>query len=208
MSKKAINIVCFGDSITQAAEVAPGERWPVLLELKLNAQYPGRFRVHNQGVGGNTSAQGVDRLAGCVIPLLPGIVLAQFGFNDCHMPIGRIYPRVGLVEFERKLREIHGMAAAYKSRTVFIVNHLERSLTPQADGRSYSAGYRPYEKVIRRVARALRAPMIDLPVMMRRRKIPVGTFVIKGDGIHLSPLGNRLYADMVCESLIAQRVIP
>ena len=56
-----INIVCFGDSITEGAEFNSNERWTYLLQEKLNSVKPDLFKVHNRGIGGNTTAQGFDR---------------------------------------------------------------------------------------------------------------------------------------------------
>lgn len=52
-----INIVCFGDSITEGAEFPANVRWTTLLQSKLDTVKPGVFEVHNRGIGGNTSAQ-------------------------------------------------------------------------------------------------------------------------------------------------------
>ena len=80
-----MNIICFGDSITEAAEVAPTARWPTVLQSKLDEWKPGRFKVHNLGIGGHTSAQGFDRLDEDLLPVLPGLVVVQFGFNDANV---------------------------------------------------------------------------------------------------------------------------
>ena len=75
-----INIICFGDSITEGAEFPANVRWTSLLQNKLNEVKPDTFQVHNRGIGGNTSAQAFDRFLSDVMPLLPGVLLIQFGF--------------------------------------------------------------------------------------------------------------------------------
>ncbi|MFP3436143.1 hypothetical protein SB781_40960, partial [Paraburkholderia sp. SIMBA_061] len=58
----------------------------------------------------------------------------------------------------------------------------------------------PYNLVIRELAVTLNTPYIDLPSMMTAHNIDVETFVDAG-GIHLTPVGNRLYAEMVLTGL-------
>ena len=89
-----MNIICFGDSITEAAEVAPTDRWPTVLQSQLDEWKPDRFKVHNLGMGGHTSAQGFDRLDEDLLPVLPGLVLIQFGFNDANVRDWAVVPRV------------------------------------------------------------------------------------------------------------------
>ena len=73
-------IVCFGDSITAGYGVDPGETYPENLEKILAGDnYP--YRVVNEGVSGNTTKDGLDRIAR-VIALHPDVVVLEFGGND------------------------------------------------------------------------------------------------------------------------------
>ncbi len=83
-----MNIICFGDSITESAEIHDAARWTSLLQNRLDDYKPGYYQVCNKGVDGNTSAQGFDRYWTDVMPLLPGrmalrgITLDQFLSGD------------------------------------------------------------------------------------------------------------------------------
>jgi acyl-CoA thioesterase-1 len=73
-------IVCFGDSITAGYGIDPKQAWPADLQSDLAAHgYP--YRVVNQGVSGNTTKDGLDRLQQ-VIALHPAIVIVELGGND------------------------------------------------------------------------------------------------------------------------------
>lgn len=194
------NLICFGDSITAGANVPDGFRWPVILQGLLEAWRPGEFRVYNRGVGSNTALQGFDRLATDVLPMLPGLVLIQFGYNDATVYPHAQVPRVGREEFMAKLREMHRITCAQGGQAAFIINHPERSPSPQGNGRTYQENYRPYEEAIRQVAQELGAPAIDLPRMMQERGTDLEAFLAE-DGIHLTEAGNREYAEMVLTAL-------
>jgi lysophospholipase L1-like esterase len=197
-----MNIICFGDSITEAAEVAPTDRWPTMLQSRLDEWEPGGFKVHNLGMGGHTSAQGFDRLDEDLLPVLPGLVLVQFGFNDANVRDWAVVPRVGLEEFKKNLREFHRIITAYQGRSVFIINHtIGVILGEQGNGQSYKDNVQPYNMVIGQIAEELETSCIDLPSMMTQRQVDLGTFLAE-DQIHLSADGNRIYAGMVFDGLV------
>lgn len=196
-----INVICFGDSITEGAEFPVNARWTSLLQKKLDAAKPDIFQVHNCGVGDNTSAQGFDRFWTDVLPLLPGILLIQFGFNDGNVRGLAIHPRVGLVEFEKNLKEFYRIAKSQNSIPVFVLNHSIGEIDgKQGNGKSYTTNVAPYNASIRTVANELDAIMIDIPLQMSIRGIKVEDFV-SGDQLHLSLKANHDYADIIYQGL-------
>ena len=73
-------VVCFGDSLTAGYGVDAGQSYPDYLQQALDrAGY--RYRVVNEGVSGNTTKDGVDRLSG-VVALKAAVVVLEFGGND------------------------------------------------------------------------------------------------------------------------------
>ena len=50
------------------------------------------------------------------------------------------------------------------------------------------------------MAKKTKCPAIDLPAIMKKRKVDLKTFLAE-DGLHLSDEGNHVYADMVFEAL-------
>ncbi len=196
-----INIICFGDSITEGAEFPVNARWTSLLQKRLDAAKPDVFEVHNRGIGGNTSAQGFDRFWSDVLPLLPGVLLIQFGFNDANVKDFSMVPRVGLAEFEKNLNEFYRIAKENGSVPVFILNHTIGDIDgKQGNGKSYNENVVPYNNAIRHIANESKAELIDIPLQMTIRDINVNNFV-SGDKIHLSLEANHIYADIIYSGL-------
>ena len=73
-------IVALGDSLTAGMGVDSSSSYPARLQAKLDAAGY-RYRVVNAGVSGDTSAQGLNRLA-VVRALKPRIVIVALGAND------------------------------------------------------------------------------------------------------------------------------
>lgn len=196
-----INIICFGDSITEGAEFTLNDRWTSLLQIKLDTAKQGAFKVHNKGIGGNTSAQAFDRFSSDVLPLLPGVVLIQFGLNDANVKDFSIEPRVGLAEFEKNLKEFHRIVKAQNSVPVFILNHTIGEVDgEQGNDKSYNDNYAPYHKAIQGVANELDALLIDIPLYMQQLGIKAEDFVVD-DQIHLSSPANEDYAEIIYAGL-------
>ena len=73
-------LVCFGDSLTAGFGAADGASYPDFLQADLNkAGYS--YHVVNEGVSGDTTKDGVDRLPE-VLALHPAAVVLEFGGND------------------------------------------------------------------------------------------------------------------------------
>jgi acyl-CoA thioesterase-1 len=73
-------LVCFGDSLTAGAGTNPGQSYPDYLQGDLDRLHF-HYRVDNQGVSGNTTKDGVERLPE-VLALHPAAVIVEFGGND------------------------------------------------------------------------------------------------------------------------------
>lgn len=77
---RPITIVAFGDSLTAGYGLAPHEAFPAQLEARLKADgYD--VTVINEGVSGDTTADGVTRLSQ-VLAHKPDLVILALGAND------------------------------------------------------------------------------------------------------------------------------
>ncbi len=73
-------LVCFGDSLTAGYGTDPGESYPDDLQRLLDAGGY-NYRVVNSGISGNTTKDGVERMAR-VMAKHPRLVVLEFGGND------------------------------------------------------------------------------------------------------------------------------
>ncbi len=73
-------LVCFGDSLTAGHGTDPGQSYPDFLQKDLDAQ-SFSYRVVNEGISGNTTKDGLNRIDR-VIALHPALVVVEFGGND------------------------------------------------------------------------------------------------------------------------------
>jgi acyl-CoA thioesterase I len=73
-------IVCFGDSLTAGYGTEPGKSYPDYLQADLDARGY-QYRVVNEGISGNTTKDGVQRVDS-VVAMKPALVIVEFGGND------------------------------------------------------------------------------------------------------------------------------
>lgn len=189
-----MNVICFGDSITHAAG-AEKHRWPTILQGLLDQWRPDAYVVYNRGVGGHTTAQGLERVKEDVFSLLPGVVLVEFGFNDANCRDWLTRPRVGVVEYRENLVAIGTVIRREGGTVVMMINHLPGTGSGQGDGADYIERIQQYNTAAREAAAELDVATIDLPEIMSRRDIDLKHFL--KDSVHLTPEGNGEYSDMV-----------
>jgi acyl-CoA thioesterase-1 len=73
-------IVCFGDSLTAGYGADLGKSYPDYLQSDLDAKGY-HYRVVNEGISGNTTKDGVERLD-MIVAMKPALVIVEFGGND------------------------------------------------------------------------------------------------------------------------------
>src|SRR5277367_3103240 len=73
-------IVAFGDSLSAGFGADPGQSYPDYLQ-KLVDSSAKRYHVYNEGVSGDTTTDGLQRLPG-ILALRPKIVILELGGND------------------------------------------------------------------------------------------------------------------------------
>jgi acyl-CoA thioesterase-1 len=73
-------LVCFGDSLTAGLGTGPGQSYPDYLQADLDNLHF-HYRVVNEGISGNTTKDGVERLPE-VLALHPKVAVVEFGGND------------------------------------------------------------------------------------------------------------------------------
>jgi acyl-CoA thioesterase-1 len=73
-------LICFGDSLTAGYGTEPGESYPDVLQRLLDT-HGYHYHVLNSGISGNTTKDGLDRIAR-VIARHPQLVVVEFGGND------------------------------------------------------------------------------------------------------------------------------
>jgi lysophospholipase L1-like esterase len=159
-----------------------------------------RWEVYTRGVPGETVVQGLQRFEKDVAPLLPALVLVEFGLNDCcHLPDRRI-PRTGIEEFQVHLEEIVRLVIQGGGRPVLLTNHpTAPGLREETSGLPLAEKLAYYQETIRRVAKNHRTGLLDL-------ERGVGSswthLCLTKDGIHLTPEGHDIYGRVVFRELL------
>ena len=98
-------VVCFGDSLTAGHGADLGQSYPDFLQKDLDRD-GFHVRVVNQGISGNTTKDGVDRLPE-VLALKPRIVVLEFGGNDGLRGLNIETTRQNLVTMVEALQAAH-----------------------------------------------------------------------------------------------------
>lgn len=184
-------VVCFGDSIT-------ARDYPRMLAERLDDA-----RVLNAGVGGNTTAQGLERIEKDVLAHEPDAVVVLFGTNDSVMPAAGKY-RVAIDRYEQNLRDIVRQCRNAGAKVVVCT---PPPIVPEPyyarHPKEHYASAGGIEKVIARyrdaavkVARSMKTGLIDLHEVLGRDLSLLGPC-----GVHPTALGEERIASLAAEAL-------
>jgi acyl-CoA thioesterase-1 len=166
-------LVCFGDSLTAGLGTDPGQSYPDYLQADLD-QLHYHYRVDNQGVSGNTTKDGVERLPD-VLALHPAVVVVEFGGNDGLRGLPIAESRANLDKIVGDLKS-SGADVALAGIT----------LPPD-----YGADYiRQFNETYTVVAKKYRVPM--LPFLLKNVYGVPG--MMQRDSIHATAKGNQIVA--------------
>lgn len=189
-----MHLVCLGDSICYGDGVHPHQAWVSLLAEELVQRYPA-VRVHNAGANGETVQDGLWRLPACLSPLVPDLIYVQFGLNDAW------FNTASAEEYAGMMWEIVSRTLESGVRAVLVgTNH------PVWAGQDIY-GEADYPQRVRQFNASLRSRFALTPEGVSLADIEahwdmLGTReslvpLLQADGVHLSPEGNRVYADFL-----------
>jgi acyl-CoA thioesterase-1 len=166
-------IVCFGDSLTAGYGADPGESYPDNLQKILYSDnYP--YRVINEGVSGNTTKDGVERLTR-VIALHPQVVVVEFGGNDGLRGLPLEQTKQNIASMIDQLQTAHAKVA------------LAGITLPPDYGPDYIA---KFNAIYPSLAKQYHVPL--LPFLLKDVYGVKGD--IQADGIHATEQGNKQVA--------------
>lgn len=173
-------IVCFGDSLTAGYGLSAGQSYPDYLQKALDAAGR-RYRVVNQGISGDTTSGGVDRVA-VALAQKPRLVVLALGAND------------GLrgLPLQTTRANLDAMLAAFQKSGAKVL--LAGITLP----RNYGADYiRRFDAIFPELAKKYRVPL--LPFLLEG--VALNPKLMQGDGMHPNAEGCRRVAELVLRHL-------
>jgi len=173
-------IVAFGDSLTAGFGAEPGNSYADFLQKDLDAAGL-HWRVVNQGVSGDTTSDGLDRV-NQVLAAKPRVVIVEFGGND------------GLrgLPLQTTRSNLEQMIRALQSAGVTVV--LAGMTLPPNYGPQY---IHTFEQIY--VELAAKYQLARIPFLLEA--VALDHSLMQRDGIHPTGPGNRKVAETVMKYL-------
>ena len=191
--KRKLNIVAFGDSITEGKTgVAPEDNWLLKLGRKLGPQY----NLFNAGVGGNSAREAMARYEKDVLACNPDIVLIEFGGNNHDPSPARKSRRVPDKEFSSLLEKFKaGLPANCKVVMITFPPIIDEQHVyfKRVPGGKVDSELQSQRQIVRDFAKKNGYPLLDLYKLIYPNRYKL----ILRDGVHLSPAGHSFFAEEV-----------
>lgn len=169
-------IACFGDSLSAGYGLDTGKSYPDVLQQLIDAAGY-KYRVVNLGVSGDTTTDGVERLA-TVLAVKPAIVVVEFGGNDGlrGLPV---------TSSEQNLQTIVEALSKAGSQVVLAGMSLPRNYGPEY--------IQSFEKIF--VTVGARNKLVRIPFLLEG--VGGNQSLTQPDGIHPTVEGTRIVAGTV-----------
>jgi lysophospholipase L1-like esterase len=156
-----VRYLAFGDSITEGYPFDLSEAYPAQLDDSLSRKYPTQtITVINEGVGGETSAQGRVRLPGVLSRRRPQVLLLLEGYNHVR------YVSAGSIENDLR---VMALEAQGRGIAVFLATLTPISPSKERSRPGTRAAVQNVNTRIRALAPALGVPLVDLYAIMDGR---------------------------------------
>ena len=189
-------IVAFGDSITAAAG-----GWVSMLYGEFGGE------VINAGVGGNVTAQALDRIDSDVIAKNPDLVIVNFGMNDQAYQEASKSNLTPIDKYEANYREIIEKIKETGSDIILVAVHDVNPKYHTHSGLNYCASETledgttrtyidKYNEVVKKLADEYKLGFIDINSLAQDK---LDSLTIAADGIHLSAAGQQQYAKWISD---------
>ncbi len=169
-------IVAFGDSLSAGFGADPGKSYPDYLQKRLDqANY--NYRVYNAGVSGDTTTDGLERLAG-ILTLKPKIAILELGGND---GLRGLPPATTKANLDQMITALQGAGAKV-------------ILAGMTLPRNYGPDYiHQFEQIY--VGLANQHHLTRIPFLLQ--DVATDRKLMQSDGIHPTADGNKKVADTV-----------
>lgn len=169
----AVKILMFGTSLTQGLGLPPGTELPAVLQAKL-ASVDIRAKVINAGVSGDTSADGLSRIAWSLADK-PDAAIVELGSNDA---LRGIDPAIT----EKNIAAVLANIAAAHVPALLLGMKAPRNLGPEYDAR--------FDAIYPRLA--LRYHVMLYPFALEG--VALDPKLNQADGLHPNPTGVQIIA--------------
>lgn len=154
-----MKIAIWGDSITYGTGDSEALGWVGRLRKRLTDEV---CRVHNRGIGGDTSTGVLRRLEVEVDSLEPEISMIAIGTNDSKFPDKGKENKVSFNLFETNLKEIIQIMKS-KSQTVIVVGLTQMSESPTEYTDIFTnESLKRYDNAIKEIAQDMDVEYIDM----------------------------------------------
>ena len=189
-----LTVVAFGDSIT-----AGGGGWVSSLFSQIGTD------VINAGVGGNITAQALQRINKDVCAHNPDIVIINFGMNDQAFSESSNNNLTPIDKYEENYRKIIETIQATGSKVILVAVHDVNPKYHTHSGLNY-AGYETledgstrtyvdkYNEVVYKLSQEYNTGFIDINSLAQT---DLDNITIAADGIHLSSVGQAKYCEWI-----------
>ena len=192
-------MVCHGDSLTEAADLAKNDTWPALIEGRLN------LKTINSGIGGDTSGGLLGRFYDDVVRHQPDLVLILGGTNDLwwDLEVNLIQANVFAMACQAQFHDIIPIVGLPIPLLMTSIQHQEM-MAPVGGWQKCVQKLSDLVAALKTSARECDIVSLDFYQLFLDQNGETIAKYYLADGLHPNSLGHRLMAEKTVALLVNQ----
>jgi lysophospholipase L1-like esterase len=196
-----MKIICLGDSLTYGFGVSRQDTW-----VSLTAQRT-KMELVNRGINGDTTGGMLARLQGEVTTHSPDIVLLMGGSNDIFISGSAESAKANMSALTHQTVAF-GAAPLIGTPPPLDVENIRQDWATLADAARAQEVGDEYAEWLRLFAGVFNIPVIDFRLAFEGVSDVGQKRALYIDGLHPTPEGHRLMADVLCRKLSEKKFSP
>lgn len=170
-------VLVVGDSLSAAYNMPLQDGWVSILQQRLDSEAPGRYRVINASISGDTTASGVVRVPPLLAEHEPDLVVLELGANDGLRGLP-------LAQMRENLQQIIDLAEAGSAEVILVNVELPRSY-----GKYFN---QKFQQVFRKLQAENDLPLVTLGFSKLN-----DVNLLQADGLHPTAAAQPLIVDLM-----------
>jgi lysophospholipase L1-like esterase len=187
---RSFRIAAFGSSNTELSLSNAGRHnWVDWLYINLRQQIGNHITITNLGIGGETTADLLNRVHRDVAPLQPSMAIITIGGNDANV-------QMPAIEYAERLRQLCGIIASYGAQPVLQTYYCPVYHECLPDFRER---FETNMRIVRELAVELSTPLVDQYAFFEPfyRSNPDDYIKLMRDRMHVNHLGNLVMGQYI-----------
>ena len=198
-------VIFFGDSIIKYKTKKKNNDWSQELVKRLNKNTKKKYNFKTFSYTGLNSKQALKKIDNIFKSLkFIKFIFIQIGINDSwHFKSLKGKPNIFKKDFKRNLSSIFLKCKKKKIKHIIVLNyHKLLKERVEINRKTLNQNLKPYQKIIKDLCKKKNKTLLLVDIQKETKRVSPAKMCLKlPDGVHLSKIGTKIYANIILKKV-------